>query len=106
MEKNTSEQAPFSNEQEYQTYVVSLGLDPEALRSAASTVLIAQASEWAPDGRRYATQEEIRTAIEVLKTRGAWPEADAGESVVGRALMNKRRAALWAEGIVTRPFWI
>lgn len=107
MEKNLSEQAPFTNEEEYQQYVDSLNIDPALLQGIARAVVIARYSEWTPDGRRYSTQEEIDATIEALKSKGEWPEEPAdGRPVIGRALMNRRRYALMAEGIVMRPIWL
>lgn len=81
-------------------------LSPELLKSAAAPIIAAATAEFDSDGRRYSSQEEIDAVIERLRSVGEWPEQEGDGPVIGRRLMNKRRGALWAEGIVTRPFWL
>jgi hypothetical protein len=78
----------------------------ELLASAAATVIAASSSEFDSVGGKYSSNEEVEAAIEALRSRGEWPEPDEGKPQIGRALMNRRRFALWGEGIVTRPFWL
>lgn len=73
---------------------------------AAAWVVSQRSIECDSDGRLYSSAEEITAAITALRERGEWPEPAEGLPVVGRALMNRRRAALWGEGIVMRAFWL
>ena len=80
--------------------------EEEVMLGAAGWVVAQRSAQCDISGRPYSSDQQIQDAISALRARGEWPEAQGDKLVMGRALLNRRRSALFEEGIVMRPFWL